>query len=84
MFIQPGITVDKGRTDLYIQFKKEFDAIRGVIANLQGAGGVRGDIGRDKVATLLLGPESPVYRVFFDVLQLDFSTYKNRSGSATT
>ena len=77
MSIQPGITVDKARTDLYIQFKKEFNAIRGMIAALPGEGGVGGEIGQEKIATLLLWPDSPVYRVFFDVLGLDFAMFSH-------
>ena len=60
MSVQPGITGDKARTDLFLQFNKEFNAINGVIAKLPGGGGVRGDIVREKVATLLIGPDSPV------------------------
>ena len=36
MSVQPGITVDKARTDLFIQFIKEFGAISNVIAKLPG------------------------------------------------
>jgi len=77
MSVQPGITVDKARTDLYIQFKKEFDAIRGMLAALPGEAGVGGEIGQEKIATLLLGPDSPVYRVFYDVLGLDFAMFSH-------
>ena len=34
MSVQPGITIDKARTDLYIQFKKEFNAIRGMLDSI--------------------------------------------------
>ena len=40
MSVQPGITIDKARTDLYIQFKKEFKAIRGMLAALPGEAGI--------------------------------------------
>ena len=48
-----------------------------MIAALPGEGGVDGEIGREKIATLLLGPDSPVYRVFFDVLGLDFAMFSH-------
>ena len=77
MSVQPHITVNKARTDLFVQFKKEFDAIRGMIATLPEAGRVKGEIGQEKVATLLLRPDSTVYRVSFDVLGLDFATFSH-------
>ena len=37
---QKSTAVDKARTDLFIQFMKEFDAIRGMLAALPGEGGL--------------------------------------------
>merc|ERR1712194_4748 len=42
-----------------------------MLAALPGEAGIEGEIGREEIATLLLGPDSPVYRVFFDILKLD-------------
>ncbi len=81
----PGITVDKARTDIFGQYKNEYSFISGMIYKLPAlredvspedeGGGASHDEQIDKVANLLLGPESKVYRLFQDALSLPYQKF---------
>ena len=70
---KPLITVNKARFDIFKQYKNESKRIRGMISKLHrafegGEGGRGTEI--EAVARLLLGPDSYLYRVFFDHLRI--------------
>ena len=59
MSIQPQITIDKARSDIFQQYKNEYRLIRRMISKENEAMG--GESGIKAVATLLLGPKSHIY-----------------------
>ena len=66
--IQPQTTIDKARSDIFQQHKNEYRLIRRMISEENEAMGGGSEI--KAVATLLLGPESHIYRVFQDQLKM--------------
>ena len=62
MSIQPQITIDKARSDIFQQYKNEYRLVRQMINKETKAMGGGSEI--KAVATLLLGPESYIYRIF--------------------
>ena len=68
MSIQPQITIDKARSNIFQKYKNEYRLIRLMIGKENEAMGGRSEI--KAVATLLLGPESHIYRVFHDQLKM--------------
>ena len=70
----PVVTVDKARKDIYNQYKIEHTMVMAMIASLPAADlGEWGEV--VKVAILLLGPDSAIYRVFLDTIKLPFKKF---------
>ena len=70
----PYVTVDKARGDIYTQYMDEHRMIVNMIDNLPPAD--LGEWGKVvKVAMLLFGPDSAIYRVFYDKIAIPFEKY---------
>ena len=69
MSIQPQITIDKARSDIFQQYRNEYRLIRRMISEETKAMGGGSEI--KAVATLLLGPKSYIYCVFQVQLRYD-------------
>lgn len=68
----PDIFIDKARSDLHKQYKKEWNFIMEMVDSLPDEEG--GDE-IDKVITLLYGPDSRIYRLFKDAMKLPYDKF---------
>ena len=73
---QPAVFVDKARSELYEQFQDEYFSIMEFLDERPaGEGGDGVDERTSKAVDLLLGPNSPIYRVFHDAIKMPYQKF---------
>ena len=70
---EPLITVDKARFDIFKQYKNKYKLIWGMISKLRRA--FEGGSEIKAIDPLLLGPDSYLYRIFFDHLRIPYPKF---------